>query len=288
MYLCAAVQLRSTDDIVSNFERAEGWIRRAALAGARLVTTPENTTFLGPAASKLRVAEPVDGPLHRRYAALAAELGIFLVVGSVAERAEVADRCYNTSLLFGPEGALWGSYRKLHLFDIDLPDGPRFVESATILPGDEAVVVDTPLGRIGLSICYDLRFPELYRALVARGAEIVTVPSAFTQKTGRDHWHVLLRARAIETQCFVIAPAQEGRHDPAGLRDSYGHSLIIDPWGTVLAECGEGEGVALALVDRARLADVRRAMPVMDHRRFGSPNLFRSGTSGPPASRDRL
>lgn len=269
VFLAAALQLRSGADPQTNFRQAEHWIRRAAAAGAALVTTPENTTFLGPPAQKLAIAEPIDGPLHQQFAALARELRIHLLLGSVAERGPDPEHSYNTSLLFGPDGDLLGFYRKIHLFDIDLPGGPRFVESASIAPGSTPVVVPTDLGNIGLSICYDLRFPELYRALVDQGATLLTVPSAFTQKTGRDHWHVLLRARAIENQAFVLAPAQEGRHDDAGLRDSYGHSLIVDPWGTVLAECAEGPGMALSLIDPGRVSATREAMPVRAHRRLG-------------------
>ena len=159
-------------------------------------------------------------------------------------------------------------YRKIHLFDIDLPGGPTFRESAHIAPGDDVVAVPTPLGVIGLSICYDLRFPELYRKLVDAGAEILTVPSAFTLQTGKDHWHPLLRARAIECQSWVLAPAQEGRHDDQGLRHSYGHALIADPWGTVVAECGDGEGFCLAEIDLERVRRVRAAIPVEQHRRL--------------------
>jgi predicted amidohydrolase len=189
--------------------------------------------------------------------------GAFLV-GSVAERFD-ATHCYNTSLLFSPEGDLLAYYRKIHLFDIDIPGGPRFQESATIRPGAEVVVVPTALGQLGLSICYDLRFPLLTQRLVEKGAEILMVPSAFTLQTGKDHWHPLLRARAIESQCYLMAPAQEGPHDSGGLRHSYGHSLIIDPWGTVLAECGEGPGLCLAEIDLERVRKIRRAIPVRQH-----------------------
>lgn len=265
MYLAACLQMCATDDISANLEAIEAGIVRAAAYGARLVATPENSTFLGLSDRKVALAEPLDGPSHRRLGDLARLHRIHLLVGSVAERCD-ENRCFNTSLLFGPDGTLLACYRKLHLFDINIPNGPRFQESATIARGDRLVVVPTALGRIGLSICYDLRFPLLYQRLVEMGAEILTVPSAFTLQTGKDHWHPLLRARAIETQCYLLAPAQDGKHDSAGLRHSYGHSLIADPWGTVLAECGDGPGLCLAEVNLERLATLRRAMPVQAHR----------------------
>lgn len=270
MYVAACLQLRTGADLPQNLERVEALAERAASTGAALVATPENTTFLGPAAQKVAIAEPIDGRTHQRLAKLARLLRVHLLIGSVAERCELPgleNRTYNTSLLFDPTGALLARYRKLHLFDIDIPGGPTFKESAHIAGGDEVVVVPTPLGVLGLSICYDLRFPELYRKLVDAGAEVLTVPSAFTLHTGRDHWHPLLRARAIECQAYVLAPAQEGRHDDQGIRHSYGHSLIVDPWGTVVAECADGEGFCLAEIDLERVRRVRRAMPVGAHRR---------------------
>ncbi len=264
-YLAACVQLRSTDDVTANLDRAEAWIVRAAGYGAKLVATPENTPFLGPPAAKLAAIAADDSRINRRFAKLARDLRIHVLVGSVAEPID-ATRCTNTSLLFGPDG-LVAVYRKLHLFDVDIPGGPRFEESAHVVPGEQVVVADTPLGRIGLTICYDVRFPELYAACVAQGAQILTVPSAFTVPTGQAHWHPLLRARAIETQCYLLAPAQEGRHDPSGARQSYGHSLIVDPWGVVLADAADGEGLALAEIDLSRVDAVRRGMPVGEHRR---------------------
>ncbi len=265
MVLAACVQMRSGPDVGQNLARVEALVARAAAAGATLVATPENTTLLASPADKVRLAEPIDGPTHRALGELAARHAVWLLVGSVAERCDDA-RCYNTSLLFDDQGQLRASYRKLHLFDVDLADGTRFTESAHVAPGDEVVVVDTPVGRLGLSICYDLRFPEVYRRLVDGGAEVIAVPSAFTLTTGRDHWHPLLRARAIETQCFVLAPAQEGPH--GGGRHSYGHALVVDPWGTVLAECADGEGIALAEIDLGRVRSARRAIPVSAHRRL--------------------
>ena len=280
MPLAACVQIRGSSDIDRNLAVTERLVRQAAAAGARLVATPEATTYLGPHSEKAALAEPVDGPTHRRLGALAADLGITLLVGSVAEACapgpggEPPRRSYNTSLLFGPDGALLAQYRKLHLFDVDLSDhgGVAFQESARTAPGDpvrDVVVADTELGRLGLSICFDLRFPELYRAHVDRGATILAVPSAFTLMTGKDHWHTLLRARAIETQCWVLAPGQWGAHDDQGLRHSYGHSLICDPWGTVVAECGDGEGFCIAELPAGRVEAVRRRIPLSANRRLG-------------------
>jgi len=269
MFLAAVVQLQCTSDTERNLTTAEALIRRAAGYGAKLIATPEATTFLGPHKRKVELAEPVDGPTHRRLGELAGELGVHLLIGSGAEPAPgESRRCYNTSLLFGPDGGLIASYRKMHLFDVDIPGGVRFSESATCAPGDEVVVAETSLATIGMSICYDLRFPEMYRAMCDRGAQILTVPSAFTLMTGKDHWHALLRARAIENQAYVMAPGQWGDHDDKGLRYSYGHSVIIDPWGVVVGECADGVGLALAEIDLERLARVRRAMPMRDHRRL--------------------
>ncbi|MEM9593305.1 MAG: carbon-nitrogen hydrolase family protein [Acidobacteriota bacterium] len=270
-YLAAVLQLSSTADEDANWERTRALVERAAGHGARLVATPENTNFLGTHREKARRAEPLDGPTCRRFADLARSLGIHLLLGSFNERLpEPTDpvRCYNTSVLFGPDGERVGMYRKIHLFDVDVSDAVRFQESATVEPGSETVVVETPLGRLGFSVCYDLRFPELYRRLVDDGAEILAVPAAFTLTTGRDHWYPLLRARAIETQSYVLAPAQWGRHDDQGLRESYGHSMIIDPWGQVVATVSDGTGIAMADLDLDRVRKLRRSMPVAEHRRL--------------------
>jgi predicted amidohydrolase len=272
-YLAAAVQMRSTSDADANWRQARELVERAAGHGARFVATPENTNFLGPHAEKVRRAEPLDGPTVGRFAELAARLGIHLLLGSFNERAgdagAAAARCFNTSVLFGPDGAVLATYRKIHLFDVAVPGGVTFRESETVVPGEAVVTVATPLGRLGLSICYDLRFGELYRRLVADGATLLTVPSAFTLATGKDHWQPLLRARAIETQCWLVAPAQVGSHDDEGLKESYGHAAIVDPWGVVVADAGAaGPGLALAEIDPERVAAVRRAIPVADHRRL--------------------
>ncbi len=268
MHLAAVVQLTSTSDEAANWQAARELVERAAARGARFVATPENTNYLGPHAEKVRRAEPLGGPTCERFAALARRLGIHLLLGSFNEAAAAAGRCYNTSVLFAPDGAVLATYRKIHLFDVDVSDELRFFESATVVPGDETAVVETPLGRLGLSICYDLRFPELYRRLTAAGAELLAVPSAFTLTTGKDHWEPLLRARAIENQCWVLAPAQHGRHDDQGLKESWGHAMIVDPWGQVVACASDGPGIALAEIDRERLVRIRRSMPVAAHRRL--------------------
>ncbi len=274
MFLAACVQLRSTNDVEANLATTEELVRRAALRGASLIATPENTPFLGAQFHKVELAESLDGPIATRLARLADELGIYLLVGGMAERRLGADgevdttRCFNTSVLYGPNGDRLAVYRKIHLFDVDVPGGLTINESDSVAAGDEVVIAETPLGRVGMSICYDLRFPELYRALVDRGAEIIAVPSAFTLTTGKDHWHCLLRARAIETQCWVLAPAQWGTHDAEGKRQSYGHSLIIDPWGAVVADRGQGVGLCLAELDLDRVAAVRQAIPIYNHRRL--------------------
>ena len=270
-FLAAAVQLSSNSDAEASTADAERLISLAAERGARFVATPENTNFLGPHDRKVELAESLEGPTCTRFAELAARCGIHLLLGSFNERAVgESERCFNTSVLFGPDGAVLGVYRKMHLFDVDLSDDVRFFESSTCVPGDEISCVATGLADFGLSICYDLRFPELYRQLLDRGAQVHCVPSAFTMTTGKDHWHVLLRARAIETQCWVIAPAQCGEHDDQGLRHSYGHSLIIDPWGTVRAEAGDTPGLAMAEVDLDQVETTRRGLPMASHRRIES------------------
>jgi predicted amidohydrolase len=269
--LAAVLQLNSTSDAERNWAAARELVERAAARGAALVATPENTNYLGPHAEKVRRAEPLDGPTGARFAELAARLGIHLLLGSFNERSDPPGspgRCFNTSVLFGPDGARLAVYRKIHLFDVEVGEEVRFRESETVAPGSEVVVAETALGRLGLSICYDLRFGELYRALVERGAEVLLVPSAFTLTTGRDHWEPLLRARAIECQAWVLAPAQWGKHDDSGLRESFGHAMIVDPWGHVVAMAPEGPGLAIAEIDLERGRSIRAAIPVARHRRL--------------------
>jgi predicted amidohydrolase len=269
MPLVAAIQLSCTSNIDQNLTTAEALIRRAAGYGATFIATPEATDYLGPHSRKVEIAEPLDGPRGQFFSGLAQELGITLLIGSVAEQCD-EKRTYNTSLLYGPDGKRLAAYRKMHLFDVDLAaaGGVTFRESDRTAAGESVVVSETPIGRIGLSICYDVRFAELYRALADRGAEILSVPSAFTMMTGKDHWHVLLRARAIENQAWLVAPGQCGQHDDKGLKHSYGHSVIVDPWGRVAGECGDEVGLCLAELDLAQQASIRRRIPMCDHRRL--------------------
>ena len=268
MYLAAVVQLNSTSDVARNWETARELISRAAGSGARFVATPENTNYLGPHEEKVRLAEPLGGPTCRRFSELAEALGIHLLLGSFNERGDDPAKCHNTSVLFGPDGSRIATYRKIHLFDVRVSPEVSFTESATVAAGSEVVTADTELGRLGMTICYDLRFGELFRALVERGAELVSVPSAFTLTTGKDHWEPLMRARAIESQCWVFSPAQHGRHDDSGLRESYGHSMIVDPWGHVVARASDGPGIALAEIDLRAVREARRKIPLSDHRRL--------------------
>lgn len=270
--IAAVVQLCSQDDVDENLARAAHWIRRAASAGAKLVALPENFAFMGEEDDKRRIAEklaPPFGPIAGAIAREAKEAGVFVVAGGMPEASADAARPYNTSVLFGPEGTIVARYRKLHLFDVDLPDGTKLEESRATSGGDTAdlPVAEAAGTKLGMTICYDLRFPELYRALERKGARVMTVPAAFTVTTGKDHWHVLLRARAIENQVFVLAPAQNGKH-PKG-RQTYGKSLIVDPWGDVLAQVGEGEGFAVANLDEAYQDKVRASLPSLRHKRIG-------------------
>ena len=267
MPIIAAVQINGSSDVERNLTRLECLVREAAACGARFIATPEASTYLGPHDRKIALAEPLNGPTHLRLADLAASLGITLLVGSVAERGD-DKKAFNTSLLFGPDGHLIAHYRKMHLFDVDMASsgGVTFKESDTTHRGEAVVVADTEVGRVGLSICFDLRFPEFYRALTDKGATLLAVPSAFTMMTGRDHWHTLLRARAIENQAWVIAPAQWGPHDDLGLRMSYGHSVIIDPWGTIVAECADGEGFCLAPMNTDKTQTIRDQIPMHSNR----------------------
>jgi predicted amidohydrolase len=277
-----AVQMTSSDDVESNLERASDLVREAASAGALLVGLPENFAYLGDDRDhRLSIAERLPslgteesgapppstlGPILSAMRELARGAGTWLLLGGFPERAEDGARIRNSAILLDPAGTVVAIYRKIHLFDVDVPGGKRYRESEAIEPGADTVVATTPWGGLGLSICYDLRFPELYRALAARGARIAAVPSAFTLETGKDHWHTLLRARAIENQLYVFAPAQFGAHGPT--RRSYGHALVVDPWGAVIAECGDHEGVALAQIDLGYQDRVRAAIPCLSHRRL--------------------
>ena len=262
----AAVQMTSGEDKEHNLETAERLVRDAAERGARLVALPELFNCLGRKEQVIRAAEPVPGPTSRRMSHLARRLRITLLAGSICERAEGRDRIFNTSLLFDASGTLLARYRKIHLFDVDLPGRVSYQESSWMVPGRDVVSADTDHGGLGLSICYDLRFPELYRRLVRQGSRILLVPSAFSLPTGRDHWEVLLRSRAIENLAYVIAPNQCGRHTPGFA--TCGRSAIIDPWGVTLAVAPDGEGVVLGRLDARRQETIRRELPALSHRRL--------------------
>jgi deaminated glutathione amidase len=264
----AAVQMRTTPDVASNLAAAERLLETAAERGVVCAMLPEAFAYLGPDAGKQAIAEtlPDGGPILARCRELARRFDLHLILGGFHERSSETGRTYNTCVHLSPAGEIVSMYRKIHLFDVDLADGTRLNESDRTLAGDEVVVTPTPLGPLGLSICYDVRFPALYQRLVDAGAVALTVPSAFTLSTGKDHWHVLLRARAIECQAYVLAPAQWGHH--YGSRVSYGHALIVDPWGCVIAECGDGDGLAIAELDAAVVADVRSRLPSLQHRRL--------------------
>lgn len=270
----AVVQLSSQDDVAQNLRRVEALVGEAARGGAELVALPENFAFMGEEEGKRAIAEDVGeggGPIVSALRAAAREHGTWIVAGGMPEASGDRDRPYNTSVLVAPDGRVAARYRKVHLFDVDLPDGTKLLESNATRAGEEAcaTTITSADGRevgLGMTICYDLRFPELYRRLLDRGVRIVTVPAAFTVTTGKDHWHVLLRARAIENQVFVLAPAQHGRH-PRG-RTTYGKSLVVDPWGDVLAQAGEGEGIAFARLDFAAQDRVRASLPCTVHRRL--------------------
>jgi predicted amidohydrolase len=264
----AVVQMTSRPDVDQNLAAAERLVRQAAQASAKLVVLPECFSYLGPEDGLRSVAEalPTGGPILARCQGWAKELGIELLLGGFPERSRDPQRVHNTSVHLGADGSVKRTYRKIHLFDVDLSDGTAAKESATVMAGDTPVVTDAPFGKLGLSICYDLRFPELYRKLVDQGAIALAVPAAFTLHTGKDHWHVLLQARAIESQSYVLAAAQTGHHFDK--RVTYGHALIADPWGCVIAQCGEGEGVAMAGIDTSLVERVRRQLPSLKHRRL--------------------
>ncbi|NBQ18148.1 MAG: carbon-nitrogen hydrolase family protein [Synechococcaceae bacterium WB5_2A_257] len=269
-FLAAALQMNSTPDPDANFAQAEELIELAARRGADLVGLPENFAFMGEEARKLDLAPSLAERCSRFLVTMARRYQVTLLGGGFPVPAGES-LTYNRAELVGIDGLLLARYDKIHLFDVDLPDGNTFTESATVCSGAELppVVAVPGLCRIGLSICYDVRFPELYRHLVGAGAELIMVPAAFTAYTGKDHWQILLQARAIENTAYLLAPAQTGLH--YGRRQSHGHALVIDPWGTVLADAGVSQGVAVAPVDPSHLQRVRGQMPSLRHRR---PALF--------------
>lgn len=266
----ACVQMRSGRNVADNVATAASLIREAASQGAELIATPEMTTLLDRKPGAVwegSTTEEAD-PGLRAFRALARELGVTLLIGSIAIRAE-GGKCANRSFLIDPDGNIIAKYDKIHMFDVQLNAGNIYRESDTFVPGTEAVLADLPAGPLGMTVCYDMRFPDLYRTLALSGAKIIAAPAAFTRITGEAHWHVLLRSRAIENGCFIIAPAQGGTHEDG--RETYGHSLIIDPWGEILAEGnGTDTGVVLAKIDPAKVQAVRKSIPSLQHgRRFG-------------------
>jgi predicted amidohydrolase len=267
-----AAQMSSQGDVGENLARAEALVAEAARRGATSVLLPENFAYMGDEEGKRGIAEDLnraDGVIARALAALCRAHNVAIVAGGMPERSADPARPFNTCAVFAPDGTVVARYRKVHLFDVDLGDGAeatRYRESASTMPGDAPVTADVGGVSVGLSVCYDLRFPELYRALSKAGADAIVVPAAFTLLTGKDHWHVLLRARAIESQAYVIAAAQWGKH-PRG-RQTYGKSCIVDPWGEVIAQASEGEGVITATLDPAYVERVRASLPALLHRRM--------------------
>jgi predicted amidohydrolase len=264
----AAIQMRSTDDLEANLALARAGVAEAALRGATLIGLPENFAYLRREGLPIPCAQSLEGSIVSSLRELAAQHAVWLLGGTFPERIPGGTRVHNTSVLVSPAGELAAVYRKIHLFDVDLraEGGRSFTESKTVAPGKEVVMAPTDFGGVGLSVCYDLRFPELYRALVAQGARFLMVPSAFAVETGRDHWEVLLRARAIENQAFVLAPAQWGRHSED--RTSYGRSMVVDPWGLVLARASDQPCVIVADCDVERLESIRSSLPALAHRKL--------------------
>jgi deaminated glutathione amidase len=266
-YLAAAVQMNSLPDLQANLNQAEELISFAVNQGAELVCLPENFSFLGDEEIKVQNSQEIADESQKFLITMAQRYQVTLLGGGFPVPAQLAQgKMFNTALLINPAGEELVRYHKMHLFDVNLPDGNTYRESETILAGTELpnIYQSDRLGNLGISVCYDVRFPELYRHLAAQGANVLIVPAAFTAFTGKDHWQILLQARAIENTCYVIAPAQVGKHNPR--RQSHGHALIIDPWGTILADAADQVGVAIAEINPSRLEQVRRQMPSLQHR----------------------
>jgi deaminated glutathione amidase len=268
----ACLQANTSNDLAANLTTVRTMIREAAANGAQWILTPEYTLMMDGSGRVMRDnALPADGGASLvELKSMAKDLKVWLLIGSLTLRmgqeGEGADtRIVNRSFLISDEGETVATYDKIHMFDVTLPDGKVIRESSAYRPGDKAVTVDTPLGKVGLTICYDLRFPQLFRTLAQAGAQIITVPSSFQRQTGKAHWHALLQARAIENGCYIIAPAMCGEH--AGNRQTFGHSLVVNPWGEVVADGGEGPGIVYAEIDVARVAKVRGMIPSLTHDR---------------------
>ncbi len=267
----ALVQLDATDHVDANIERATDLAGQAAATGARLVVLPEYLHYRGPDDGFPASARPIPGPFTEAFAAVARRFGTWILMGSVAEAVGDGERPYNTSVLIDPTGSIAAIYRKIHLFDVAVDDGPVDTESARVAPGSEPVCADVDGVRLGMSVCYDLRFPELYRSLALAGAEVLAVPANFTERTGRDHWEVLLRARAIENGTWVLAAGQTGGRPG---QPAFGRSMVVDPWGIVVAQASDGVGILRADVETDRVAAVRRQIPSLANRR---PEAYRLG-----------
>lgn len=273
----ACIQMTTAQDPADNLPVIEARLRKAAAAGATLIALPETCVFMerGRKAMQARLTAQADNPDLKQIAALTAELGVHVLIGSMVLASDDTEKAVNRSLLLAPDGTVAAQYDKIHMFDVTLANGETHAESANYQPGARLAIADlkdAKLGgaKLGLSICYDVRFPALYRRLAEAGADIIAVPSAFTRPTGKAHWHVLLRARAIETGCFIIAPAQVGAHENG--RETYGHSLIIDPWGTVLAEAGDDDDMIMAEIDVSLVKKARTQIPGLTHgRAFTTP-----------------
>jgi predicted amidohydrolase len=264
--------MQTGNDLAGNLDSLKAMAREAAAGGAQFVLTPEYALMMdgGGRVMRERALDPDGGPALPELQALARELSVWLLAGSLTLKTG-GDRIANRSYLIGADGTIVATYDKIHMFDVTLPDGKVIRESSAYRPGESAVIAETPWGRLGLSVCYDLRFPHLYRTLARAGARYLTVPSSFQRATGKVHWHTLLKARAIENACFVFAPAMCGEHP--GNRTTYGHSLVVDPWGEVLADGGEAPGIVYADVDPARVDKVRGMLPCLEHDRpFAAPS----------------
>ena len=285
-YLAAAIQMTSKPNLIANLEQAEELIDFAVRQGCKLIVLPENFAYMGEEQEKLKLAAEIAQQTEEFLRTMALRYQVHVLGGgypvpthspaaasSNAATSEAGDeRVFNTATLVSPNGEELSRYQKIHLFDVNLPDGNTYRESNTVMPGSgqlQSCYIDS-LGTLGLSVCYDVRFPELYRTLSSQGADVLLIPAAFTEFTGKDHWQVLIQARAIENTCYVIAPAQVGVH--YARRQTHGHALIVDPWGTILADAGGVKpGVAIAEIDPARLQQVRRQMPSLQHRRLSAP-----------------
>ncbi|KAI3464004.1 hypothetical protein Pfo_020667 [Paulownia fortunei] len=265
----AAAQMTSVNDLSANFTTCSRLVKEAVTAGAKLLCFPENFSYVSAkTGDSLTIAEPLDGPIMKKYCSLARESNIWLSLGGFQEKGSDDSHLCNTHVLIDDGGNIRSTYRKMHLFDVDVPGGAVYKESSFTEAGQDIVIVESPFGRLGLTVCYDLRFPELYQQLrFHHDAQVLLVPAAFTKVTGQAHWEVLLRARAIETQCYVIAAAQAGKHSDN--RESYGDTMIIDPWGTVIGRLPDrlSTGVAVADIDFSLVDSVRSKMPISQHRK---------------------